>query len=211
MTETSVSDDKHDSSRADRAGDAAGPPGFDEGRAAIQNRWLLLVVGGVTLLAGLFAIFMPFVASLAATFTVGWVLIVSGVAGLLAAFRRHSRRDMAAAFVLALASLVAGVLMLVQPVVGLLALSTLIIAWFAASGALRLYFGFQTWGQGGGWMVAVGALSLALAILLFLGQPFSATWIPGVLLGVDLTLWGAVLLAAGIRAGRAPADSQTAA
>ena len=181
---------------------------FAAGKSAAQNRWLLLIVGIVTSLAGLFAIAMPFLATFTATFTVGWVLIISGIFGLIAAFRRHSGFDLAAAFSLGIVSIFAGCLILVQPIAGIFALTTLIIAYFAASGALRIYYGFRTIGRGGGWMLAGGALSLFLAVMLFLGLPFSAAWVPGVLLGVDLLLWGSILIAAGIRVGRLPAGTR---
>jgi len=174
---------------------------YDAGVSAGKNRWLLLAVGGVTVLAGLIALAMPFVASLTATLFVGWLLLGSGIAGLITAFRRHEGSDIAAAFALAVLSVIAGVLILLQPVVGILALTTLIIAYFFATGALRLYYGTRLWGAGGGWMIAGGAVSVALSVLLWFGLPFNAAWIPGVLLGVDLVIWGAMLIALAIRVG----------
>ena len=53
-------------------------------------------------------------------------------------------------------------------------------------------------------MVAVGALSVLLAVLLFLGLPGNAAIVPGLVLGVDLVLWGVILLSAALRVGRRP-------
>jgi len=188
--------------RGEETGDREADPAFRAGKAAAQNRWLLLVLGAVTVLAGVVALAMPFFASIAAALLVGWVLIASGVVGLFAAFRRNEGWHIAAAFALSLLAIVTGGLILVQPIAGILAITTLIIAYFAAAGILRIYYGAKSFGDGGGWMVAAGALSLLLAILLWFGLPFNAAWVPGVLLGLDLILWGALLIAFGMREGR---------
>lgn len=177
---------------------------FRAGRSAAHNRWLLVIVGAVSALAGLFAIGMPFLASLTAAYVTGGVLIVAGLVGLFTAFRRNDGWHIAAAFALAVLSVVVGVLILAQPIAGILALTTLVIAYFGASGILRIYYGTRMWGDGGGWMLAVGVLSVAVAVLLWFGLPFNAAWVPGVLLGVDLIIWGAVLIGFAMQKGRAP-------
>ena len=183
---------------------------FQAGKAAAQNRWLLVALGALTILAGVVALAMPLLASITATLLLGWVLIVAGAVGLVSAFRRTKKRQIAAAFALALVSIVAGVLTLVSPAAGMLALTTIIIGYFAAVGLVRLYYGVKSMGDGGGWMVAVGALSLVLAVLLWFGLPFNAAWVPGVLLGIDLILWGAVEISLGLREGRTPDTTDAA-
>lgn len=182
---------------------------FEAGKAAAQNRTLLYVLGGVTVLAGAIAIAMPVLGSLTAAFTIGWVLIASGCIGLFAAFRRRDAWNIAAAFGLALLSVVAGILFLLQPIAGLLALTTLIAAYFVATGILRIYYGAKSMGDGGGWLVGLGVLSLIVGLVLWFGLPFNAVWVPGVLLGVDLVFWGALQIAFASRAGRANDGSAT--
>ncbi|MFW5642072.1 MAG: HdeD family acid-resistance protein, partial [Roseicyclus sp.] len=71
-----------------------------------------------------------------------------------------------------------------------------------ASGLLRIWYGAKSLGDGGGWMLALGVLSVVVALLLWFALPFSATWVLGVLLGVDLTIWGALMIALAVRIGR---------
>lgn len=175
---------------------------YEAGRQATTHRWLLIALGVVSIVAGALAILMPLLGTITAAFVAGAALLVSGIAGLFTAYRRHEGWQMAAAFFLSLLAIAAGVLIFLQPVAGVLALTTLVIAWFAASGVLRLYYGAKNMGDGGGWMIAVGVLSLALAVLLWFGLPFSATWILGVLLGVDLLLWGSLMIAFAARIRR---------
>ena len=179
-----------------------GDDAFRAGKAAAQNRWLLGLVGIVTVVAGVIALAMPFLASLTAALVAGWVLIASGAVGLVSAVRRDAGWSLAASFALALVSILAGVMTLVLPGAGMLALTTLLIAYFAASGVLRSYYGAGAMRRGGGWMVAAGLLSLGLAVLLFFGLPFSAVWVPGVMLGVDLVIFGALQIALAVRAGQ---------
>lgn len=186
----------------DEAGRPSEEAAFEAGQAASSHRWLLFLVGGVSIFAGFLAIAMPFVASLTAAFIAGGALVASGIVGLVTAFRRKEGWHVAAAFGLALLSVVLGIFMFVQPFAGILALTTLIIAWFAASGVLRIYYGARFLGEGGGWMIAVGVLSVVVAGMLLIGLPVNAGFVPGILLGVDLILWGAVLLALAMRIGR---------
>ncbi|MEL6644884.1 MAG: HdeD family acid-resistance protein [Pseudomonadota bacterium] len=195
---------------ADRGADASKETkdaAFQAGKAVAHNRWLLLIVGTITVLAGVAAIAMPFLASLAAAVIVAWALILSGGVGLFTAFRRHDGWHIASSFALSVLSILGGILILSQPIAGLFALTTILIAFFAAAGILKIYYGVQSWGDGGGWMVALGVVSVLFAALLWFEPPFNAAWLPGVVLAVDLILWGALQIALAIRIGRETAET----
>lgn len=174
---------------------------YDAGRAAGTQRWPLYVIGGLTMLIGAIAIALPLLSSLAAAFMTGTFLVASGIVGAVAAVRRKEGWDMAATFALSALSFLTGLLMIVMPVAGIIALTTMIIVYFFATGALRLFYGIGARAEGGGWMIALGALSLLVGVMLTLGLPFNAAWVPGVLLGLDLMIWGAMLVLLGARAG----------
>lgn len=177
---------------------------YETGRDLPRNRRVLYILGAVFLVAGVLALAMPFVATITAALLFGISLAVAGGVGMFTAAKcRCDGWEMASAFALSLLALVVGVLMVFQPLVGVLALTTLIIAYFAVGGGLRLYYGIRKWQEdGSGWLVASGAVSLVLAILLWANLPFSAVWVPGVLLGVDLLIWGTLLIAFGMALSR---------
>lgn len=200
MTDTSCDTEQH----------AARKEGFDAGRSATVNRWLLMAIGIVTILAGAVALVMPLFASLTAVLMVAIALMVSGVVGLVTALRRKDGWSLAASFALSLVYILGGVLMFTQPLSGILALTTVIIAYFAATGIVRLYYGVRAWGEGGGWILASAALSLLIAVLLLIGLPLSAAWVPGVMLAVDLIVWGALQIALAMRIGRSAAAEMPA-
>lgn len=176
---------------------------YDAGKAAADNSWLLFIVGGTSVAAGLLAVAMPFVASVTAALLFGMLLAACGVVGLITAFKRRDGWHIAAAFALSVLALIVGILMLVQPISGILALTTLIIAYFAASGTLRIWYGIKMRPRkSNGWMIAIGVLSIIVAAMLWIGLPFNAVWVPGLLLGLDLILWGVLLIAIGLYARR---------
>jgi uncharacterized membrane protein HdeD (DUF308 family) len=183
---------------------------YDAGRSAGANQWVLYAVGIVSILGGVIAITMPLLGTLTAALAAGAALIASGLMGLFTAFRRHEGWHVAAAFALALLSIAVGAMILLQPFAGIVALTSLVIAWFAASGLLRIWYGARSLRGGGGWMLALGVLSVSVALMLWFGLPFSATWILGVLLGVDLTIWGALMIALATRIARAEPASDAA-
>ena len=165
------------------------------GVEAGRNGWVLWVLGGAAIVAGVIALAMPLVASLAANTVIAAMLLASGAVGLVTAFRRRDGGAIAVAFALSALAVITGVVMLLAPLAGITALSLLIVAYFLASGAARIWYGVKHEGMHGrGWLIAAGALSIALALLLWLGFPTSALWLPGVLLAVDLILYGALMI-----------------
>lgn len=195
--------------------DAAGQKetAFVAGKEAAHNKWILLIIGIVTLIGGTLAIAMPLIASVTAVFFAAWILIASGVVGIVAALRRRHGWHMLAAALSGALSVLIGLLILAQPIIGLITVTALIIAFFAASGALRLYYGVRMWrqGDGGGWLIAGGLLALVLAAMLLAGLPLSAAWVPGVLLGIDLVMWGIILIAVGTQSAKLAAAREAAA
>ncbi|MGR3542266.1 MAG: HdeD family acid-resistance protein [Hasllibacter sp.] len=168
------------------------------GRAADRPVWAVWVIGGAAVLAGILALFMPFVATLAATTLAAAALLLSGTIGLFAAIRREGGGAIAAGVALSILSVIGGLLMLFMPLAGILAISTVIVAFLAVSGGLKLWYALRQREEempGRYWMLASGALSLALAVVLWLQLPEAALWLPGLFLAVDLLMYGAMMLA----------------
>ena len=169
--------------------------GFDGGERPV---WVLWVMGGAAVLAGVLALFMPLVATLAATTLAAAMLLLSGTVGLFAAFRREGGGAIAAGIAISVLSVIGGLLMLFMPLAGILAISTLILAYLAFSGGMKLWYALRAGGEampGRGWMIASGALSLLLAAVLWFQLPEAALWLPGLFLAVDLLMYGAMMLA----------------
>jgi len=158
---------------------------------------LLTIEAVVLLILGVAALAAPFMASLAITFLIGWVLVVSGVLGLITAFAGHRHFHRGWSVASAIIALIAGLLLLAFPLVGLITAAIVIGAYLLVDGVsliglalTRRKRSFSGWP----WLMASGALDIVLAIfILSLGAAGSSILI-GIVVGVDLIVAGLALL-----------------
>jgi uncharacterized membrane protein HdeD (DUF308 family) len=172
-----------------------------------QHRVLFLVEGIVLTLLGALAILLPAAGSLAATLIFGWILLLSGGMGLVATIRARHAPGFAWSLLSAFIGLVAGGLLLAQPVQGILSLTAVLIAFLIAEGVVSIFYATEHrkgFSAGWGWMLASGFLDLVLAVILLAGLPGTAVWALGVLLGVNLIFGGTALISMALQA-RSPA------
>jgi uncharacterized membrane protein HdeD (DUF308 family) len=91
----------------------------------------------------------------------------------------------------ALLTFVAGLLLVVAPHGGTLTLTFLLAAWFFATGVVLLASWWQQRGLPGAVLAGFnGAVALVLGLLIVLDLPSSADWAIGLLVGINLVLWG---------------------
>ena len=112
------------------------------------------------------------------------------------AFRKRSTGDTILELVMGVLSIAAGVVILIAPGTGMLSLTLVLGAFFAADGVMRLIHAFR--GDGGarrGWLIGGGVLSLLLAGLIVFALPGSAAYTIGLLFGVHLLFLGVSLIA----------------
>jgi uncharacterized membrane protein HdeD (DUF308 family) len=151
---------------------------------------LLLVLGVAALIA-------PFIAGLTIALLIGWLLVLSGAVGLFAAFagRVHFHRGWSLAS--AIIALIAGLLLLLFPLIGVLTVAIVIGAYLMVDGVSLIGLGLTRRKRGYSgwpWLLASGALDVVLAIfILSLGAAGSSTVI-GIIVGIDLIFAGVVLL-----------------
>jgi uncharacterized membrane protein HdeD (DUF308 family) len=151
---------------------------------------------------GVAAIAFPWVASVAVELLIGWILVISGALGLVYAFRASRRAGLFFSLLGALLSLGVGVVLLAYPLSGVLTVTLLIALLFATGGVFRILLALQLrpldhWG----WMLVSGILALILAGLILTQWPEAATWVIGVLLGIDLIFagWTSIFLSLSAR------------
>ena len=102
---------------------------------SIREHWVLFLVEGIVLVVlGLLAILIPPLASLAVTIFFGWLLLISGIVGLVATFMARQAPGFWWSLLSAALGIVAGVILVVWPVSGTLSLTYLLIAFFLIEG-----------------------------------------------------------------------------
>lgn len=150
------------------------------------GRWLNLA-GALALVIGLAAIAVPAIASVTVAVFVGWILVASGLTIAIHAISHRSPiRGLEA-----LIALVAGLYVLAFPLSGTVTLTFVLAVWFFASGILSLVYAWQWGGIPGTWIHALGGiLSVILGLLIAASLPSSAAWAIGLLMGINLVLWG---------------------
>jgi uncharacterized membrane protein HdeD (DUF308 family) len=142
---------------------------------------------------GALAVAAPALATIAVDVYVGWLLLISGIVGLVAMF---SARDIPAflwALVTALLSVAVGAVLVWQPVEDALSLTVVLTVFFIVEGIFQAAVAL-TYRDGmpglWGWMFASGLADLALAAIIIMGWPGSVVWTLGLLVGINLITSG---------------------
>jgi uncharacterized membrane protein HdeD (DUF308 family) len=162
-----------------------------------RHRGLFLFEGILLLILGLLAILLPVVASLAATVVFGWLLLLSGVLGLVATFRARQAPGFGWSLVSAIVGIVAGVLLLLAPVQGTLSLTAVLIAFLIVEGVASILYALDHRRGSSGrwsWMLFSGIVDIILGTILLWGLPGTAAWALGLLLGINMIFGGSALI-----------------
>lgn len=179
--------------------------------AALHRHWGLFLGEGILLiLLGTFAVLAPAVASIAATIVFGWVLLLSGLVGLVATFRAQQAPGFAWSLFSAITGIAAGAVLLWAPLQGALSLTVVLIAFLCIEGIVTILYALDhrksssgRWG----WMLASGVIDVILSAILFAGLPASAVWVIGLIVGINMIFGGWALVAMALHAR---SDSGTA-
>jgi len=157
----------------------------------------ILAYGVLSAILGVLAFLAPFSATLAATIGAGAMLIVVGAFSLGAGLFGRGHEGRLYAVLLGLLSLAVGVFTAFRPLTGAISLTLLIAAWLGGRGVMELVLGFR-YRSRRGWMLALGALNLVLAVLIVVTVPFSALALPGYVLGLSLLFGGVAAIGAAL-------------
>jgi uncharacterized membrane protein HdeD (DUF308 family) len=178
-------------------------------RNALHDHWRLLLVEGIILVVlGMAAVLVPLIAGLAATIFLGWLFLIGGIVGLVATLRARHAPGFGWALLSALVALLAGGVLLWNPLQGLLTLTYVLIAYFIVDGVLMIAFAIAHRRELSGrweWLLLNGVIDLVLAAFILTGLPGSFTWALGLLLGIDLVFGGTSLIAMALAARKATA------
>jgi uncharacterized membrane protein HdeD (DUF308 family) len=176
---------------------------------ALHEHWRLLLTEGIILiLLGAAAIIIPPLAGLAVTIWLGAVFLVGGAVGLVASLRARNAPGYGWAILSSILALVAGALLLWNPMQGLLTLTYVLIAFFIFDGVTMVMFAIAHRRELTGrweWLLINGFVDILLAAIILTGLPGSAAWALGLLLGIDLVFGGSSLIAIALAAKKAAA------
>jgi uncharacterized membrane protein HdeD (DUF308 family) len=166
---------------------------------------LFLSEGIILVALGLLAIMIPLIAPIAVTIFLGWLFLISGIAGLVTTVWARQVPGFWWSLLSAVFAIAAGILLLGWPLYGAVSLTLLLIVFFIIEGvfsimcalALKKEF-LERWG----WMLASGVIDLILAVIIFAGLPGTAAWALSFSVGIYMLFGGSALIAIALHARR---------
>lgn len=152
----------------------------------------LLATGVAMVVIGILAILAPLASGLVFDMFFGALLIGAGIVELIDAFRATTWQRGVLLGLAGVVTLAAGVLYLARPVVGLVVLTVVFIAYLIFVGAFRIVMAFQLpkGSPGKVWAFVSGIVTLLLAYLAIAQMPTISMWLIGTFIGVSLIFAG---------------------
>jgi uncharacterized membrane protein HdeD (DUF308 family) len=175
---------------------------FDSARDAVsrivrEHLKLFLIEGVILVVLGLLAVAVPLIAGLAVTILFGWLFLISGIVGLATTFAMRQAPGFWWSLLSGVLGIVVGGWLLIQPELGLVSLTYLLIAFFIIEGIATIMFALDhrsalsgRWG----WMLVSGIVDLFLAAVILAGLPGAVAWALGLIVGINMVFGGASLI-----------------
>ena len=171
---------------------------------SLHTHWRLFLTEGIVLFVlGLLAIVVPPVATIAVEVLIGWLLLMSGIVGLIATLRMRSAPGFWWSLLSAVLGIVAGIVLLRWPLSGALSLTLILTVFLALEGVISILYALEHRRElSGRWamMLSSGVIDLILAGIIFEGLPGTAAWAIGLLIGINLVFGGSALIAMALHA-----------
>jgi uncharacterized membrane protein HdeD (DUF308 family) len=175
--------------------------------AAVREHWKAFLFEGILLsVIGLAAMIVPPLASLAITIFLGWMFLVSGIAGLFATYWARNMPGFWWSLISAALAVLAGGILLARPMQGVLTLTIVIGAYFLAEGVATIMYALEHRKELSGrwsWLLIAGLMDLVIAFFIIAGLPGSAEWAIGLLVGINMLFGGATLIGMALAARNA--------
>jgi uncharacterized membrane protein HdeD (DUF308 family) len=166
--------------------------------AAVHEHWKAFLFEGILLvILGLAAMIVPLLASLAVAIFLGWMFLISGIAGLVLTFWARQMPGFWWSLFSAALAVLAGLILLARPAQGVLTLTIIIGAYFLAEGVTSIMYALQhrrELSERWSWMLSAGLMDILISAMIITGLPGSAEWAIGLLVGINLLFGGAALI-----------------
>ena len=171
------------------------------GTARKASGWSMLW-GILMFICGILAISLPLASSIGIVIVLAWLILFAGIAHLFFAFQSHSIGGVLWQVLLAILYGIAGVYMLMNPLLGVLSLTLVLAVFLLFEGILEiaLYFRIRRV-RHAGWVLFDGIVTLILGLLIWAQWPSSSVWVIGTLVGISLMFSGIsrFMLSMGVR------------
>jgi len=158
----------------------------------LQKHWKIFTAEGIFfIILGSIAIIVPQVFTVGIALFLGWLLLIGGAFQVARALMMINMPSFSLWFFISILQLLIGYFLVTDTMQGVMTLTLLLTVFFALEGLVKIYLAFMMrplakWG----WVLFSGITALFLAILVWVGWPETATWVFGLLLGINMIFLG---------------------
>jgi len=150
-----------------------------------------IALSALLIIAGLFAICVPWISGVAVTLLFGWLMILSGITHLVFAFKTHTTGGLIWELIIGAIYLFTGVYLILHPVDALLVLTLILACYLFFQAIFEFIHYFQLRPRhGAGWLLVDGVITFILAIMIWRSWPASSVWVIGTLVGISMLFSG---------------------
>ena len=146
--------------------------------AAVKAHWKAFLFEGILLaVLGLAAMIVPPLASLAVTIFLGWMFLISGIAGLVVTYWARQMPGFWWSLFSAALAVLAGLVLLARPMQGVLTLTIVVGAYFLIEGVTTIMYALEHRRELSGrwsWLLVSGLMDILISFLIIAGLPGSA-------------------------------------
>jgi uncharacterized membrane protein HdeD (DUF308 family) len=176
--------------------------------AAITNslraHWKFFLIEGIVLVVlGMIAICVPPLATVTVEILIGWLILLSGVLGLVMTFQTRGSPGFGWSLLSAVVGILVGIVLLIWPLSGVLSLTLMLTIFLTVEGIVSIMYALAHRRESSSrWqmMLVSGIVDLILAGLILGGLPGTAAWAIGLIVGVNLLFGGVALVAMALQA-----------
>jgi uncharacterized membrane protein HdeD (DUF308 family) len=166
--------------------------------AARETSRLNIVFGAILTVMGIFAVLAPTFTGIATTALVGMLMLASGMIEIVYAVRAGSFGRGVLRVLFGGLTVLAGLLILATPLVGLSVLTIMLAIVLLVGGVVNITLALRQKSQEGwGWLFFGGLLSIIFGALIALQWPVSGLWAVGLYMGIRILMHGWILMALG--------------
>lgn len=177
-----------------------GPGTMDAGDVGSLWGWFV-AFGAILIILGLVAIVYPLAASVTMSKLLGVILIIGGIAQGISGIVSRRWKGFFLHLLAAALYIIIGSLFLSNPDVTLATLTLMLGIYLVVAGAIKVIGALLLMRESGwGWMLFAGVVDFILGALIWANWPSTASWVIGLLVGINIFLTGWSMLMIGVAA-----------
>lgn len=164
---------------------------------------LLLGLGFAMIVLGSLALYSTVTATFISVKLLAWLFIISGFIQLGHAFYSRGWSGFLLQILLGVISIIAGIVILKDPLTGAVTLTLLLSFLFIVQGVIRIVLSLTKKFEHWVWILVSGILSVILGFMILYQWPWSGLYIIGLFVGIDLIFngWTLIILSTFARRG----------